>query len=188
MTFSGFKYKKRYFNIFLLLFLSACSSELDFNQTDNLSAEPIFVSGLVNYTADATAISNLPINSVGEVQLNSGFEIGDVFGNKFYNENVIRQDLFFKVDNTINRVFDLKMILTDANSTPLYTIPMAIPAYTGSPNVVTKTEIFENANLNIIKSTTSILVEMTMKSGAPLNSGTINLSSSGTIYFKVVKR
>lgn len=188
MVFSGFKYKKRYFNILLLFFLSACSSEMDFNQIDDFVAEPIFVSGLVNYTADAATLSNLPTNSAGEIQLNSGFEIGDVFGNQFYNENVIRQDLFFKVDNSINRVFELKMILTDANSTPLYTIPMTVPAYTGSSNIVTKTEIFENANLNIIKSTSSILVEMTMKSGAPLNSGIIHLSSSGTIYFKVVKK
>ncbi len=188
MIFSEFNYKNNYFYLLILLVFSACSSELDFNQTDNFIAEPVFVSGLVNFTADAITLSNLPVNSAGEAQLNSGFEIGDVFGNQFYNENVIRQDLFFKVDNSVNRIFDLKIILTDVNSTPLYTIPMTVPAYIGSPNIVTKTEIFEDANLDIIKSTSFILVEMTMKSGAPLNSGIINLSSSGTIYFKVVKK
>jgi len=99
-----------------------------------------------------------------------------------------RADLFFEIDNTINRAYTLDIVLRDINNQPLYSINFNVPAYIGTENLVTKTEIFENAKLDLLKRTTRMTFVLQMLSGPPLNEnslGNIKLRSGVTAYLIV---
>lgn len=112
----------------------------------------------------------------------------NVFKQNFFNEYLTRADFFFEIDNTINRGFRINLYLLDANNNPLYTIPFDVPAYTGTQNLVTKTEIFQNVKLDMLKNTSKIAFVVALLPGPPLSDnsvGSLKLRSSATLYLAV---
>ena len=78
----------------------------------------------------------------------------------------------------------------DNNNQSLHTIQLTIPAYAGVENKVTKTETFENAQLDLLKRTTNIAFTLTMLPlpGNPLDEsspGRLKLRSGITAYLVV---
>ncbi|TRX20745.1 hypothetical protein FNW25_07810 [Flavobacterium franklandianum] len=175
----------KFFRIYVLtlLFLS-CSSDLDFDQANDLKLEPIFVANLAAFDIQANQFV------IGGVEQPL---VGDVVNFKVFNDvdftnNLSRTDLYFEFNNTINRGFSINLHLLDANNVKLHTIPFTVPAYTPGQSPVTKTEIFENAKLDILKKTEKIAFVIAIMPGIPLTSnslGSLKMRSSATIYFAV---
>jgi len=175
----------KFFGIFILslLFLS-CSSDLDFDQANDLELKPIVVANLASFDilANQFVIGGVEQPVVGDVM---NFKL---FNDPDFTNNISQTDLFFEFNNTINRGYQINLYFLDANDSQLYTIPVTVPAYTGVPNVVTKKEIFENAELDILKKTTKIAFVIAMMPGIPLTEsslGSLKMRSSATIYFAV---
>ncbi len=175
----------KFFGIFILslLFLS-CSSDLDFDQANDLELKPVVVANLASFDIPANqfVIGGVEQPLVGDVM---DFK---VFSDADFANNLNRTDLYFEFNNTINRAYSINLYLLDANDARLYTIPFAIPEYAGSPNVVTKTEVFANAKLDILKKTQKVAFVITMLPGPPLTDssvGNLKMRSSGTLYFLV---
>lgn len=173
----------KFFGIFILslLFLS-CSSDLDFDQVNDLELKPVVVANLASFDIQANqfVIGGVEQALVGDV---ANFK---VFNNEDFINNISRTDLYFEFNNTINRAYTINLYLLGANDARLYTIPFVIPAYTGSPNVVTKTEVFENAKLDILKKTEKIAFVIAIMPGIPLTDsslGSLKMRSGATIYF-----
>jgi len=165
------------------LFLS-CSSDLDFDQINQLKLEPVVVLNLATFDVPANefVIGGIEQNVAGDVV---NF---DVFRDTYFTDSLKRADFFFEINNTINRAYRINLYLLDANNSPLYTIPIDVPAYTGVQNLVTKTEIFENAKLDLLKKTMKIGFVITMYPGPALSEsslGSLKLRSSATVYFIV---
>lgn len=165
------------------LFLS-CSSDLDFDQINQLKLEPVVVLNLATFDVPANefVIGGIEQNVAGDVV---NF---DVFRDTYFTDSLKRADFFFEINNTINRAYRINLYLLDANNSPLYTIPIDVPAYTGVQNLVTKTEIFENAKLDLLKKTMKIGFVITMYPGPALSEsslGSLKLRSSATVYFVV---
>jgi hypothetical protein len=175
----------KFLGIFILsIFFLSCSSDLDFDQVNDLKLEPVVVANLATFDVPANefVIGGVEQNVAGDV-LNF-----DVFKNSFLTDALTRADFFFEIDNTINRAYRVNLYLLDANNTPLYTIPFDVPAYTGVQNLVTKTEIFQNAKLDLLKKTTKIGFVITMYPGPALSEsslGSLKLRSSATVYLVV---
>jgi hypothetical protein len=175
----------KFLGIFILsVFSLSCSSDLDFNQVNDLKLEPVLVTNLATFDVQANQFV------IGGVEQNVAGDVldFDVFKNSFLTDALTRTDFFFEINNTINRAYKVNLHLLDANNTPLYTIPFDIPAYAGVQNLVTKTEIFENAKLDILKKTTQIGFVITMYPGPALSEsslGSLKLRSSATIYLVV---
>ena len=173
----------KFFGIFILtlLFLS-CSSDLDFDQVNDLELKPVVVANLASFEIQANQFV------IGGVEQPLA---GDIMNFKVFNDvdftnNLRRMDLFFEFNNTINRTYNINLYLLDTNDNRLYTIPFVVPAYSGSPNMVTMTEIFENAKLDILKKTEKIAFVIAMMPGPPLTDsslGSLKMRSSATIYF-----
>ena len=111
----------------------------------------------------------------------------DVFKQNF-DDNLDRADFFFEIDNTINRGFRINLFLLDANNNTLYTIPFDVPAYSGTQNLVTKTEIFQDAKLDLLRKTDKIAFVVNLLPGPALSEsslGSLKLRSSATVYFVV---
>jgi hypothetical protein len=175
----------KFFGIFFLcIFSLSCSSDLDFNQVNDLKLEPVVIANLATFDVQA---NQFVIGGV-EQPVTGDLMDFDVFKQKFFNENLTRADFFFEINNTINRGFRINLFLLDANNNPLYTIPFDVPAYTGTQNLVTKTEIFQNAKLNLLKNTVKIAFVVTLLPGPVLSEnslGSLKLRSSATLYFVV---
>jgi hypothetical protein len=173
----------KFLKIFILsIFLISCSSDLDFNQVNDLKLEPVIVSNLASFDVQANQFV------VGGVEQTVSGDLMnfDVFKQPFLDQNLNRADFYFEINNTINRGFKVNLILLDANNNPLYTIPFDIPPYTGTPNKITPTEIFQNAKLDLLKNTSKIAFVVNLLPGPPLTSsstGSLKLRSSGTLYF-----
>ena len=169
----------KFFGIFILSILSfSCSSDLDFNQFNKLKLEPVFVANLASF--------DIPANEfvIGGIERNVAGDVLDfnVFRNTYFNNALTKADFFFEINNTINRAFEIKLTLLDVNNTPLYTIPFDIPANT----TISKTEIFENAKLDLLKRTTKITFVFLLPPDVPALSetslGSLKLQSSATLY------
>ena len=175
----------KFLRIFILsIFFLSCSSDLDFDQVNDLMLEPVVVANLATFDVPANefVIGGIEQNVAGDI-LNF-----DVFKGTYFNNALTRADFFFEIDNTINRAYRVNLYLLDASNTPIYTIPFDVPAYTGVPNLVTKTEIFENAKLDLLKKTTKIAFVITMYPGPALSEsslGSLKLRSSATVYLVV---
>jgi hypothetical protein len=175
----------KFLRIFILsTFFLSCSSDLDFDQVNDLKLEPVVVANLATFDVPANefVIGGIEQNVAGDVM---NF---DIFKDTYFNDSLRRVDFFFEIDNTINRAFRINLYLLDANNTPLYTIPFDVPAYTGVQNLVTKTEIFENSKLDLLKKSVKIAFVITMLPGPALSEsslGSLKLHSSATVYFVV---
>mgnify|MGYP003500578003 CR=1 FL=1 len=175
----------RFLGIFILsVFSFSCASDLDFNQTKNLKLEPVFVGNLAYFDVPA----NQFVTNGLEQSLFIDTPTIDVFNDSFFRENLKRVDLFFEINNTINRAYTIELIYLDRDNQPLFTMNFDIAAYSGVVNLVAKTEVFENAKLDVLKSTVRISFVIKMLPGPILSEdslGSLKMRSGVTAYFVV---
>ena len=167
--------------LFLSLLTLSCSSDLDFNQVNNLKLEPVVVANLASFDVPA----NQFVSGGVEQTVTGDLLDFDIFRDSYFNKSLVRADFFFEINNTINRDYKIDLFFLDANNSPLHTISFDLPAYSGVQNLVTKTEIFENAKLDLLKATTKIAFVITMLPGPGLTEsslGSLKLRSSATVY------
>ncbi|MCD9575590.1 hypothetical protein [Flavobacterium soyae] len=166
-----------------VLFLS-CSSDLDFDQIDDFVLEPVYVANLAYFNVTADQIDD---NGQGQ-QIPPDVEEFDVFKKKFFTDNLVKAELNFEIENTINRAFEIELQFIDANNQLLETIDLAVPTYTGGSNIIQyPTEVFEGERLNLLKKTMKIgfVVTTVTGSGSGDISGNLKFKSGATVYMKV---
>lgn len=173
----------KFLSLLVLLFATlSCSSDVDFDQVNDFELKPVVTANLAAFDIKANQFV------IGGVEQPVA---GDVMSFKVFNDanfinNIRRTDLYFDFNNTINRAFTINLIFLDANDGRLYSIRFFVPAYSGNANVVTKTEIFEGATLDILKKTEKIAFVIALMPGTALTSnslGSLKMRSSATIYF-----
>jgi hypothetical protein len=174
-----------FFRIFILsFFFLSCSSDLDFDQVNDLKLKPVGVGNLATFEVKASQLlfGSIEISTLADKM---NFQVfNDVTINKF----LIRTDLFFEINNTINRDFKIDLYLLDENNVQLYAIPFVVPAYVPGQLPVTRKEIFENATLDVLKQTKNLAFQITMLPGIPLTQsslGSLKMSSSATVYLEM---
>ena len=169
---------------FLSILLFSCSSNLDFNQVNNLKLEPVVIANFATFDVPANEFVSNGI----EQTVSGAVSNFDVFRDSYFNKSLTRADLFFEINNTINRAYKINLYFIDGNNSPVYTISFNVPAYTGTENPVTKNDIFENVKLDVLKSTRKIGFTVTMLPGAALTEnspGSLKLRSSATVYLVI---
>lgn len=160
----------------------SCSSDLDFDQVNDLQLTPAFVTNLSNFDIPANEF----VTSGVEQTVLLDIPTIDIFNKTFFANNVNKAELFFEFNNTINRGYSIDIVLLNVNNVPLNNIHFDIPPYSGVGNLVTRTEVFTNSRLNLLKNTTKIAFVITMLSGPPLSEsslGNLKMRSSATAYF-----
>ncbi len=170
--------------VFLSILTLSCSSDLDFNQVNDIKIEPVIVANLASFEVPANQLVSGGVEQTFSIAA-SNF---DVFRDTFFKDNLQRADLFFEFNNTINRAFSISAVLLDTNEIPLYTINFAIPAYTGGSNLVTFSDVFQNAKLDLLKRTAKISFNLTLLPGPILSensTGSLKLRSSATVYLVI---
>jgi hypothetical protein len=169
---------------FLATVSISCTSNLDFNQVNNVTAQPIVVANLASFEVPA---NEFVTNGV-ELTVSGDLQNFDVFRDTFFKNSLIKTEFLFEINNSINRAYSIDLELLDANSLPLYPIHIDVPANTVAGSPITKTEIFENINLDLLKRTSKIGFTITMLPGAVLTEssvGSLKLRSSATVYLDI---
>lgn len=164
-----------------VLFLS-CSSDLDFDQVNNFTIEPVFVANLAYFDLKANDITG----DGSGYQIPEVTEDFDVFKNRFLNERLTKAELDFEMENTINRAFKVEMMLIDQNNKTLETITLNVPPYVSGSSIKTyTTEVFEVERLALLKRTVKVGFAVTIEPGAVGVSGNLKLKSGATAYMKI---
>ena len=143
----------------LLLFSFSCASDLDYDQANDLKLEPVFVANLAYFDVPA---NEFVTNGVEQSVIFDTPTV-DVFNDDFFRDNLKKVEFFFEMENTINRAYSVDLVFLDNNNQRVHATNFTVPEYAGAENKVTKTEIFENAQLDLLKRTTKIKV---VQSGA----------------------
>lgn len=168
----------------ILLFTASCASDLDFDQVNTVKLEPVFVANLAYFNVPAADfVTN------GQEQ-NTVFDTptAEFFNDKFLKDNLKKVDFFIELENTINRAYVLDVAFLDNANNPVYTTNFSIPAYSGSVNKVSKIDVFENTQLDLLKKTAKIAFLLRMLPGSVLtenSKGNLILRSSLTAYLVV---
>jgi hypothetical protein len=171
----------------ILFFVSvsfSCASDLDFDQVNDVKLEPVYVTNLAYFDVPANDF----VTGGTEQTLTFDQQTVDLFNDKFFKDNLVKTEFFFEFNNTINRAYAIDIILFNANDAPLYTMHFDVPAYTGTENLVTKTEVFEGAKLDLLKSTVKMAFVLRLLPGPALSEsslGSIKLRSGLTAYLVV---
>ena len=175
----------RIFHLFvLLLFSFSCASDLDYDQANDIKLEPVFIANLAYFDVPANEFVT------NGVEQNVIFDVPtvDIFNDEFFRKSLKKVEFFLEMENTITRVYVVDLVFLDRNNQVVHTINFTVPAYTGAENKVTKTEIFENTQLDLLKRTTKIAFTLRMLPGATLtenSSGNLKLRSDVTAYLVV---
>jgi len=177
-----------FYRIILLvafLFCNSCSSDLDFDQADDFTAQPIITTNLAYFTA---AASDFTAAGSGTFSYRYAANV-DFLNDSFVEDNLIKAELYFRNKSTIERDFVYNIVFLDINDAPIYTINMNVPASIGGAEVlIENTETFTTANIAILKNTVKMVFAITIAPGPPLTAtspGKIEMSSSITAYFDV---
>jgi len=172
---------KKFLAIIILSILSvSCSSDLDFNQVNDLKREPILVTNLCSFDAPAQLFTS----GIPESVVTTDFPIINIFNDLYFKESLVKAEFYFEFNNTIERAFEIKLIFLNANGTEIDSIPFDVPAYSGVPYLFKKTESFDSTDLDLLKTATKItfVVKMLGPTLSTGSSGSLKLRSSATIY------
>ncbi|UQD57495.1 hypothetical protein [Flavobacterium sp. K5-23] len=167
--------------LILLLVLSSCSSNLDFDQINDVKLKPVIVTNLAYFDVKSSQF----ITNGREQNLIVAFSEFDAFRDSYFRDSLKKAELNFEYTNTINRAFTIELIMLTQNDVPVYSIPFNVPAYTGVDNKVIKIDVFENAKLDVFKSTVKIIFSIRMGPGPAINGGSLKLRSGATIYLEL---
>lgn len=180
---------KRFFLKYTMLGISilsvlSCSSDIDFNQGNDLALEPVIVANLATFDIPAHQFVSGGIEQSQFVDVPNF----DLFKDSFFKNNLLKVEFFFEINNTINRDFVIDLVLLDINDSERHRISIPVPAYTGVENLVPYPELFDSSNLVILTSTRKMSFTITMQPGPTLSEsslGSLKLRSSTTGYFSI---
>lgn len=139
---------KQHFKIFLLAFLSfSCSSDLDFNQVDDLKLEPVFVANLTYFDVPANAF----VDNGNEQSVIFDAQDFNPFKNSILRDDLVKAEFDFEITNTITRAYRIDLNLINKNNQIIETLTFNVPAYSGTANTHNFSEVFENQRLVFAK-------------------------------------
>ena len=166
------------------LFSFSCASDLDFEQVNTIKLEPVVVTSLAFFDVKET---QFVVNGADRNIIFDASTI-QIFDDSFFRQRLQKVELFYELENTINRAFSLNVLFLDKDNQPVHTINLAIPSYAGVENRNAKTDIFESARLDLLKRTTRITFTIVMLPGRTLTSssvGNLKMRSGVTAYLVI---
>lgn len=169
----------------LLAFLSfSCSSNLDFDQVDDLKLEPVFVANLTYFDVPANAF----VDNGSEQSVVFDAQDFNPFKNSILRDDLVKTEFDFEITNTIARAYKIDLNLINKDNQTIETLTFNVPAYSGTANTYNFSEVFENQRLALLKTTAKISFGITMAPGTPLTEtspGNLKLRSSATLYLEI---
>jgi len=175
----------KYLTLVLLnLMLASCTKDIDFTQAEDLELNPVIESSLAFFDEPA----NQFLENENEILITQDFINIDIFNNQFTVDNLVKVDLVFETENSINRRFDLQIDFFDNSGQLQHSFSITQEALSNN----NYTEVFEDDTLDALKNTTAIFFTLRLSSGNPPidenTPGTIKLKSKAVFYFNITSK
>jgi hypothetical protein len=170
--------------IIVAILFCSCASDLDFEQTKDLTLEPVFVANLTYFDVKA----NQFVDNGTEQDVFFDVQDFDVFGDRFFRDNLKKAEFNFEIENTIQRAYIVDFVFLDENNQVVHDTKINVPAYANTPNIVKYTDVFENESLDSLKKSVKLEIRVMMLAGIPLTAdspGNLKLRSGATLYFEI---
>jgi len=170
---------------FLLIALS-CTKDVDFDQADDISFEPIAESNLVFF--DFTNEELVDETTQQEFLTLLDTTRIEVISQSFFVDKMVRTDITIEFTNSFQRDFNMDILFLDDNEDLKYAIETYVPEGTlANPIVAASTSVIEVPEIDTFKEATKIVVRIELPPTStpitPTTEGSIKLRSKATFYF-----
>lgn len=170
---------------FLGLFLcNSCSSDLDFNQANDLVLQPVVLANLASFDIAANQL----VNNGTEQTVTLAATDFTALQDSFLNKNVVKIVMDFEVENSINRGFILNLAFLNQAASPVENLQLNVPPALLAKTIVKDSFVYEGNKLTQLKQAVKIGYVNTILPGPALSatsSGTLKLRSKATVYFDI---
>ncbi|GGD29552.1 hypothetical protein GCM10011368_34420 [Hyunsoonleella pacifica] len=171
--------------ILIVLLLHNCTKPVDFDQASDLVIQPVIESSLIFYTA---SVGDFFIGGNEEAEADDFVEI-DLFNGSFVQDNLVKIEFVFEIENSINRAYELRLEFFDSNDESKGQFNVNTEASPNNQNLIsTHTEVFEGDALERIKQSSIIVFTLVMQAGEAINQnspGEISVQSKGVFHFNI---
>ncbi|MEL4306534.1 hypothetical protein [Joostella sp. CR20] len=176
------------YNTILLLILSSflmfsCVKDVDFDQAETLTIEPVIDASLFYFELSASSVGNAPNNDITPLSVQDTTKM-DVFSKPFFKENLQEAAFIFEFENTSQREFNAKIVFYDVAYNQLDEIDILINGPT-----ISRTHRYAPSEIDKITNTEYLKLELELLPGTPLldpnSTGALSLKSSGTFFMNI---
>lgn len=173
-----------------LIYLSSCIEDVDFSQAEDLFINTPIAASIIYFNEPAsTFVDDLGI----ELETVRDSVYIEIFSDDYVVDNLTRAEFLFEATNTINRAFQADIEFFDDNFNVQHVFSFGVgPSINNQEVVVEYTEIFENAELQALKNTTNLVLNLTLlasEDGTQLtenSSGNLKLKSKASFHIDVI--
>lgn len=176
------KIKRLLLYVILVLYGTSCIDNVDFNQVEDLSVEPAFITTLAYFTLNQ---NNFIFNGI---EINTVTDISDfkVLNNAAARESLKRIVFDFAINNQFDRDFNITIDFLDKTNTVVHNLaPLTIKAY---DNNFSEQRAIAVTNNQQFLSATKVSIKLQMYTGIPFNPNdvkTLDFKSAATVYLKL---
>ncbi|MCB0446211.1 MAG: hypothetical protein KDD03_01610 [Gelidibacter sp.] len=179
---------KTLFVLFILVTVTSCVKDVDFDQTENIVPSPILESNLIystlvapNFIDDSTQQEVITLTDTTRVE---------VISSDFFVDQLSKANLTFRFINSIDRQFVVDFEFLNDNDELKYNIQMPVPSGTVNSPILSETTVtIEEPELTSFKEATKLVYKITLPpTTTPLTSNTagqLELQSKATLYFEL---
>jgi hypothetical protein len=170
--------------LLLICCIASCSSDLDFDQADDIVLSPRVDADLVFFTLGTETFidASIPDTTI-VVRDTTRLEFLD---DSFVRDNIKEIELTFQVDNSFLQSFTNRSVFLNENGIPQYMLEFTVaPSTDGS---VTRTTIIEELSeneLEAIRNSIQLANEITLNTNGSFIDGTISLQSKAIYALEI---
>jgi len=145
--------------LFILPLFNSCINNADFDQLDELSAEPIVEIPIVFFDLDQLDF----LDDTGTAEIQTVTDVTDLnfFETETFRENLIQVNLEMRARNTFNRTFRIRIQFLDEAGNPTYTFATLAVPFSGD-QFITFTEVITIVNNPGVLNTSRARVTITI--------------------------
>ena len=185
--------KKNVTYIFLCLCIvycfNGCIKDVDFGQAENLSISPVLEVSVIHFEEPANRF--IDENGVELITVIDSVNI-EIFSDQFVVDNLVKADFLFEATNTINRAYEAEIDFYDDLYQLQHSFNFEVGASTNNQVIVLEyVEVFEEQELEALKTTTNLVLTLTLQpssDGSILTDnspGNLKLRSKASFYFEI---
>ena len=172
-----------------LILMMSCIEDVDFDQPTDVILTPIVEASLVYLEVEGSRFvdNGSEISTVTDAVSNI-----EILEDEFVDDNLEKVELLFEVANQIPRRFDVQIDFRDIDDQlQRSTIFSVMPSINGETVVTEHIEIFDEASIEQLKNTYTIVFILNLQpssDGSTLDENTtetIALDSKGKFYFRI---
>ncbi|NJY63136.1 hypothetical protein HC174_10250 [Salinimicrobium sp. CDJ15-81-2] len=168
---------------FLILFimLNSCVKDVDLDQAEEIVIPPTAAIDLIYFDLTEDQFFVGPggnLRAVDETRL-------DFLDDDYIQDGLMRADFNFRFINSFESPFDINILFKSPSNAIRHQIRIEVPAGTvGTPAVIDYTEIIDNSQIDRIRKSIKVSVEVDMQENPAATGGSLQLKSKGTYYFE----